>query len=664
LSTTDAQIKYYEEQSQSTFEKIEQAEKELQQLKDEYSAYAQSTFGTDTGAEEAQISGQFTQKIKEKEKEIESYKTDLAYQTLQSLQQTYSNIQQQIIDLKKDLPPELQNIQGPALNPNDSIEFTKYAYLSPSIINFGNLAPSFSLISNPSNPTMPTDLKKLDNALLNIIKYNFKSGQILDFPKFTVATGVGIGDDKILSPDENNEKKYDLLTLMSLQQASVHTNASDDSGGVVSSTKAGGFIGSAIFPEGSETFDSTDIVELLETASDSDQYDPVDVFKSAINPSSALFASLSQQLFKLLSIKQWTWNYYVQNFGDTFAKEFVDWSAGNALLNLFNAEGVPYLVDNSPLKRAPNHVKALMLHLDFTKDIENPAFNILKQYLQVNKPYAFNYQLNNQQVGYIDSNSLNVGPEDYFGMPTDALKMYGTATFKQIEPKNKIIYQNPEFLSFFLLNYKNIVKIEFLTGFGSNKNNKLSINQPLWNELTFELVQTMVQRRGKILCRMIPYEKELYGVKRHEFLELPLYNEHFIIDFNDFIGTNLTSGTAPASEEQQRSTPPVEVRDGHGTRKLIDSRQPSDRDNSIPNVFADRVDRNESSSTQPEDQNQEIPTSAFSTGESDATFTTAQVANDIQFDQTQSDDREDEGSQNLVVSSGGTGGGGGYGGSS
>jgi len=163
---------------------------------------------------------------------------------------------------------------------------------------------------------------------------------------------------------------------------------------------------------------------------------------------------------------------------------------------------------------------------------------------------------------------------------------------------------------------------------------------------------------------MIPYEKELYGVKRHEFLELPLYNEHFIIDFNDFIGTNLTSGTAPASEEQQRSTPPVEVRDGHGTRKLIDSRQPSDRDNSIPNVFADRVDRNESSSTQPEDQNQEIPTSAFSTGESDATFTTAQVANDIQFDQTQSDDREDEGSQNLVVSSGGTGGGGGYGGSS
>ena len=159
---------------------------------------------------------------------------------------------------------------------------------------------------------------------------------------------------------------------------------------------------------------------------------------------------------------------------------------------------------------------------------------------------------------------------------------------------------------------------------------------------------------------MIPYEKELYGVKRYEFLELPFYNEHFIIDFSDFFGTNLqvTSGTAPASEERGRNTPPVEVRSGHGTRKLIDSLQPSDRDNSIPNVFADRVDRGKSSSTQPEDQNQEIPSSAFLTGESDTTFTTAQVADDLQLEQTQSDDREEgEGGQSLVIGSGGTTGG-------
>ena len=178
---------------------------------------------------------------------------------------------------------------------------------------------------------------------------------------------------------------------------------------------------------------------------------------------------------------------------------------------------------------------------------------------------------------------------------------------------------------------------------------------------------------------MIPYEKELYGVKRYEFLELPFYNEHFIIDFSDFFGTNLqvTSGTAPASEERGRSTPPVEVRSGHGTRKLIDSRKPSDRDNSIPNVFADRVDRGKSSSTQPEDQNQEIPNTGFSvTGE--GTLVAAQYAgtNDLQLDptqldQTQSDDREEEeGGQNLVIGStgatGGTGGtsGSGYGGGS
>lgn len=626
LFTTDGQIKYYEEQ-------VKKAEQELEDFFDE--SIEQGGSGG-----EGQLS---VQEYKTKQNEIKN-KISNFEQNVKTFQQTYSNIQQQIIDLKKQLPAELQSIQGIPLNPDDSVDFTKYAYLSPSIINFEK-SPSFSLINSPNNPEMPTDLNKLDNALLNIIKHNFNTGQVFDFPKVSVATGVGSGNDKIIQPDQNNEKKYDLLTLMNLQQTSVYSNASDDSGGVVKGTRLGGFIGSATYPEGSETFDSTDIVELLESASDSEQYNPVSIFESTINPSSALFASLAQQFFKVLSTKQWTWDYYVKNFEETFYEEYLAWGILTGVDSLLNDNADSYTISNSPLKRAPNHVKALMLHLDYTKSLKNPAFNIFKEIMKSKKPHAFNYQPTGE---YIESTSLNVGPEDYFGMPTDALKMYGTTTFKQIEPKNKVIYQNPEFLSFFLLNYKNIVKIEFLTGFGLNKNDQLSINQPMWNELTFELVQTMVQRQGKILCRMLPYEKEFYGVKRHDILELPFYNEHFIIDFANFSQTLFTSGPAPEpTREDEQRTPPVRLRAGDGRGRLVYPRTSSERDSGSRTLFGDRPREEAISTTQPEDRDQSIPTSIVSNAPLQSNQLLDIAGNNLQQEDDREEEQEGQGNQTI-----------------
>ena len=112
------------------------------------------------------------------------------------------------------------------------------------------------------------------------------------------------------------------------------------------------------------------------------------------------------------------------------------------------------------------------------------------------------------------------------GVASEAYKINGMVSYKQIYAKNKVLFQTAEFLSFFLLNYKNIVKIECLAGYENG-----NINNPVWQELTLDMVNLFKGRKKNILCRMMPYEKKLYGVKKYEFTNMPIYNDHFIIDF-------------------------------------------------------------------------------------------------------------------------------------
>ena len=61
----------------------------------------------------------------------------------------------------------------------------------------------------------------------------------------------------------------------------------------------------------------------------------------------------------------------------SFYAEYINWK------NILNSQGFldPYEAQNAPLKRAPNHVKALMLHLDWTKAaLQNPAFAFSQKY--------------------------------------------------------------------------------------------------------------------------------------------------------------------------------------------------------------------------------------------------------------------------------------------
>ena len=77
-----------------------------------------------------------------------------------------------------------------------------------------------------------------------------------------------------------------------------------------------------------------------------------------------------------------------------------------------------------------------------------------------------------------------------------------------------------------MLNYKKIVKVEYL--FGYDRGN---INNPIWSEITSASWDALTQRAGNVMCRMVPYHKELYGIKEYKSLNLPIYNEYFVINF-------------------------------------------------------------------------------------------------------------------------------------
>ena len=441
--------------------------------------------------------------------------------------QAYIYVNNKLIQFKKDLAQaikqkniasgEIQSLQSfpiniggidniPVLNPVDSIHFTKYAYLSPSLVNFSD-SDSTNLLNNG---TIVTDVGKLNNTLLNIVKYNTKSGQTLDFPKALVATGVGNSlQDKIIPQSLDNELKYDLLNLMSLRQATVSSNEVSQN---TNSTKAGGVIGGSTATDMAR-IDSDVLSTLYELPDSQKNYGLVDIFTSANDPTDMLLAATEQSHFNILSDPKWTWEYYVENFDETFYQEYSSWYGVAVDPN-------PYTFNNSPLKRAPNHVKTLMVLLNWKNNVTSDAFDVLKGYLKANKPYAYNYDIPKDQIGFTDSSN-------FFGVTSKAYEINGLISYNKIYPKNKVIYQTPEFLSFFLLNYKNIVKIEFLAGYKDD-----NVNDPIWKELTKEYTDIYKKLNKNILCRMVPYENDLYGVKRYHFMKLPVYNEHFIIRFD------------------------------------------------------------------------------------------------------------------------------------
>jgi len=81
------------------------------------------------------------------------------------------------------------------------------------------------------------------------------------------------------------------------------------------------------------------------------------------------------------------------------------------------------------------------------------------------------------------------------------------------------------------MHFENIVEVKYLAGY--EKTNKVThLQKPIWKTLDLFMFSTDDFKNKNILCRLKRYENKLADVKRPEMLELPIYNEYFILDTN------------------------------------------------------------------------------------------------------------------------------------
>ena len=445
---------------------------------------------------------------------------------------------------------EAKQKEGILLNAGDTVLNNKYAFFSPSLVNFAGEEP-INLLNGGS---LNSDMRDTNNAMLNAIRYNLTKQNDYDYPDpgSEVATGriktlplglnllAGNTTPEVVVTDDVSDLKYDLLNILNQRQTTVRIPKAPAGPAGPTKGKSKGVANVFGGPDGAV---SSELIEASTIAIDPNaigsQYDlgPAggegpNIFNSKINPSQLLLTITQQNAFDFLDDKTWKWKHYVMDFGySSFKSEYQKFMGSGG-----NADGTGY--SNKPLKVAPNQVKCLMSNLDYTKPFSVGVFNELILKIYDTKPGVYS--------------NLTEGDTKQFYVSTN---MYGEEKVIS-EPNRKVIYETPEFLSFFLMNFKNLVELQALVayedtyetsispiaGFDVDKELGYNVNAPIWKKMDYEMYEKLLKDvqtipgggQRNILVRLVPYEKDLYGVKRYPIMELPIYNMHFIIDLSEY----------------------------------------------------------------------------------------------------------------------------------
>ena len=78
--------------------------------------------------------------------------------------------------------------------------------------------------------------------------------------------------------------------------------------------------------------------------------------------------------------------------------------------------------------------------------------------------------------------------------------------------------------------FDNIVEVQYLSGYKTTEFDT-HINMPTWKRLDLDSHEEL--SGNKILCRLHRYEDTMLDISRAEILELPIYNEYFILDLEE-----------------------------------------------------------------------------------------------------------------------------------
>ena len=74
-----------------------------------------------------------------------------------------------------------------------------------------------------------------------------------------------------------------------------------------------------------------------------------------------------------------------------------------------------------------------------------------------------------------------------------------------------------------------IKEIKVLTGYQTNPRNEKMLKGEIWETLTNQLYADDRYREKTLICKFVPYSSEEVGVKYNNNLELPTYNEYFLL---------------------------------------------------------------------------------------------------------------------------------------
>ena len=91
-----------------------------------------------------------------------------------------------------------------------------------------------------------------------------------------------------------------------------------------------------------------------------------------------------------------------------------------------------------------------------------------------------------------------------------------------------------EELATLYFNFFNIVKVEYLSGFGRTESGKIIIKDAQWKPLSsrYGEADTVLDNAGlgnKLLCRLVPYDDNELINSQTKYLDLPILNEYFFI---------------------------------------------------------------------------------------------------------------------------------------
>lgn len=134
-------------------------------------------------------------------------------------------------------------------------------------------------------------------------------------------------------------------------------------------------------------------------------------------------------------------------------------------------------------------------------------------------------------------------------LPNQVKSLYLSRTQPQIVRKNVFTLptdpiKDPEQKTEFRLSYQMINTVQVFNGYEKSIDGELLLKKPIWMPLT---VFSYNQATGEaMLCRLKAYENKVIGITRDKGLELPLFDEYFILKpQNDTAGLELPKVVPP-----------------------------------------------------------------------------------------------------------------------